>query len=80
MGLSVKQKQNHGRREQTGGYPEGGVGEVMEWEAGISRCKLLCIEWISSKALLYNTENCIQYPVIKHNGKEYIKEGIYVYV
>ena len=28
------------------------------------------IEWIENKALLYSTGNYIQYPVIKHNGKE----------
>ena len=29
---------------------------------------------------LYSTENYIQYPVISHNGKEYEKECIYMYV
>ena len=43
----------------------------MEWEFGVSRCKLLYIDWIDNKVLLYNTENCIQYPIIDHNGKEY---------
>ena len=47
-----------------------GVGGVMEWEFGVSRCKLLYIEWIN-KVLLYSTENYIQYPMINHNGKEY---------
>ena len=38
---------------------------------GISRCKLLHIEWINNKVLLYSTGNCIQYPVKKNNnGKE----------
>ena len=32
---------------------------------------------LNKKALLYNTGNCCQYP--KHNGKEYEKEGVYVY-
>ena len=40
-------------------------------EFGISRCKLLYIEWINNKVLLYSTRNCIQYPRINHNGKEY---------
>ena len=30
------------------------------------------IKWINNKVLLYSTENNIQYPVINHNGKEYI--------
>ena len=54
---------------------EGGGGG-MEWEFGISRCKLLYIEWINNKVLLCSTGNYIQYPVINHNGKEYEKECI----
>ena len=37
------------------------VGRGVEWEVGVSRCKLLYIEWINSKALLYRTDNYIQY-------------------
>ena len=48
-----------------------GAGGGMEREVGVSRCKLLYIEWIN-KVLLSSTENYIQYPVINHNGKEYI--------
>ena len=44
----------------------------MDWEFGISRCKLLYIGWINNKVLLYNTGNYIQYPVINYNGKECI--------
>ena len=50
----------------------------MDWEFGISRCKLLYIEWIDNKVLLYSTGKYIQYPVIKHNGKEYEKECKYI--
>ena len=39
-------------REQTGGYKGEGVGGEMEWEVGVSRCKLLQIEWINNKVLL----------------------------
>ena len=28
-----------------------------DWEFGISRCKLLYIEWINNKVLLYSTGN-----------------------
>ena len=28
-------------------------GGGMDWEFGISRCKLLYIEWINNKVLLY---------------------------
>ena len=50
---------------------QGGGGGGMSWEFGISRCKLLHVEWINNKVLLYSTGNYIQYPVINHNGKEY---------
>ena len=51
----------------------------MDWEFGVSRCKLLYKEWIN-KVLLYSTGNYIQYSLIKHNGKEYKKEHIRMYV
>ena len=58
-------------------------GDLVEgrkdWEFGISRCKRLYIGWIN-KVLLYSTENYFQYPMINHNGKEYEKECIYIYV
>ena len=56
-----------------------GVGEGMEWEVEVSRRKLLHIEWINNKVLLYSAENYIHYPMINHNGKEYIKKSIYMY-
>ena len=49
----------------------------MEWE--VSGCKLLYIERINNKVLLYSTENYIQYPMINHRGKEYQKR-MYIYV
>ena len=51
-----------------------------EWEFGINRGKLLCVEWINNKILLYSTGNYIQYSVTNHNGKEYEKEYIYIYI
>ena len=52
-----------------------GVGEGgMDWEFGISRCKLLYIGWIN-KVLLYSTGNYIQSPVINHNGKNMKKNA-----
>ena len=63
MNLSLKQKQNHGRREQTVAAKGEKVGGGMECEYGVSRCKLLYIEWIDNKVLLYSTENYIQYPI-----------------
>ena len=52
----------------------------MDWEFGVSRCKLLHLAWISNKVQFYNTGNYIQYPVINHNSKEYEKEYIHVCV
>ena len=40
------------------------VGGRIDWEFGISRCKLLLIRWINYKVLLHSTGNYIQYPVI----------------
>ena len=54
----------------------GGGGGGMYWKFEVSRCKLLYIEWINNKILLYSTGNCIQHPVINHHGKEYKKECI----
>ena len=51
-----------------GGAGGGGNGGGMDWELGISRYKLLYIEWINNKVLTC-TGNYIQYPVINHNGK-----------
>ena len=56
-----------------------GDGRGMEWEFGISSCKLVYVEWINNKVLLYSTGNYSQYPVINHNGKEYEKEYAYMY-
>jgi len=41
----------------------------MEWEFGVRRSKLLNIEWINNKVLLYSTGNYIQYFLINCNGK-----------
>ena len=79
MNISMKQKQTHRHREQTCGcqertdlwLPRGrrDRGE-MDWEFGISRCKLLYIGWINDKVLLYSTGNYVQYSVINQNGKD----------
>ena len=35
-------------------------GSGMDWDFGVSKCKLLQLEWISSEVLLYSTGNYIQ--------------------
>ena len=51
----------------------------MDWEFGTSRCKLVYIEWIDKKILLYSTGNFIKYLVMKHNGKK-MKKNVYMCV
>ena len=58
---------------------EGGEGG-MEWKVRLTRCKLLHIEWNNNKDILYSTGNYIQHPVISHNGKEYFKIIMYIYI
>ena len=80
MNLFTEQKQIHRHREQTCGC-QGGRREErgMDSEFGVGRCKLLHLEWINNKVLMYSTGNYTQYPVVNHNGKEYKKERLYVY-
>ena len=55
-----------------------GAGGGVEWEVGVSRCKILYMEWVNNKVLLYSTENYNQYLVINHNGKNI--KSVYMYV
>ena len=50
MNLSAKQKWTHEHREQIVVAKGEGVGEGMEWEVGVSKCKLLYIEWINNSS------------------------------
>ena len=68
MILSTEQKQTHGHGEQTCGCQEEGGGSGMDWEFGVSRCKLLHLEWMSKESLLYSTGNYIQSLVMEHDG------------
>ena len=51
MNLSIKQKQNRGHREQTGGHQGGQSWRGQGLGAGVSRCQLLDAERINSKVL-----------------------------
>ena len=54
MNLSTEQKQTLKLTEQTCGCPGGGGwAGWCGWEVGVSRCKLLYMEWIN-KVLLYS--------------------------
>ena len=39
----------------------------IDWEFGVSRCKLLHLEWISNEVLLFSTGSYIQSLEIDHN-------------
>ena len=43
------------------GMGRGWGGNGMDWEFGVSRCKLLHLEWISGEILLCSTGNYINY-------------------
>ena len=76
MNIFTKQKQTHRHREQICVCQRGEVWGGKGWELGISIFKLLCIGWIKKRHYI---GNYIQYPVINHNGKEYLKHRLYVY-
>ena len=69
MNLSIEKKQTHRLGVQSNGCQGGGGGSGMDWEFGVSRCKLLHLEGISHKLLLYCTGNHIQSLGIEHDGR-----------
>ena len=69
MNLSAEQNQTHGHRGQTCGCQGGGGRSRRDWEVGVSRCKLLHLEWISNEILLYSTGNYIKSFVMEHDGR-----------
>ena len=69
MNLSTKQKQIHRPREQNCGCQGGDKGSGRDEEFGVSRGKLLHLEWINKMIPLFSTGNYIQFPGIAHDGK-----------
>ena len=69
MTLSTKQKQTRRHRIQTCGCQGEGGGSGMDWEFGVSKCKLLQLEWISNEVLMYSTGNYIQNLGTEHDGQ-----------
>ena len=51
----------------------------MDWEFGVSRCKLLHVELISIEVLLHSRGRYIQSTVMCRDGKEYIKKYFQVH-
>jgi len=41
----------------------------MDWEFGVSRWRLLHLEWISKEVLLYSTGNYSKSPGVEHDGR-----------
>ena len=64
-----KTETDHGHGGQTWGCLGGGGESGMDWEFGVSRCKLLHLECISNEILLYDTGNDIQILVMEHDGR-----------
>ena len=71
MNLPTKRRQTHRHREHRelvvakGEWGESG----MDWESGVSRCKLLHIEWISNEVPLFSTGTFIQSLGRDHDGR-----------
>ena len=53
-----------------------GEGGRTGWEFGVSRCKILTLEWIYNADLLCSTGNYMQSLGIDHDGKSYIYDWV----
>ena len=69
MNLSTEKKQTHGHREHTCGCQGGEGGSGMDWEFGVSRCRLLHLEWIGNQVLMHSRGNYVQPLVTEHNRR-----------
>ena len=70
MNISTEQKQTH--RENRLGVvkrEQGGVESGMYCEFGITKCKLLHLEWLSHEVLLHSTGNSIQSLGTEHDKR-----------
>ena len=66
--LSMEHKLTHRHRGQTCGCQGGGGASGTDCKLGVTRCKLLRLEWISNEILLYNTGNYILSLVMEHDN------------
>jgi len=69
---------NYGLGEQTCGCQEGGGGSGRHWEFGVTRCKLLPLEWINNEILLQSTGNYVWSLVMEEDNVR--KKNGYMYV
>lgn len=66
MNLSTEQRQTHGHGEQTWNRHGEQRGSGIDGDLGVSRFKLLRLEWISYEVLPYSTGNYMKSLVIEH--------------
>ena len=59
MKLFTEQKQTRDMENRPVVAKERGGGNGMDWEFGVSICKLLHLEWLNNEVLLYSTGNYI---------------------
>ena len=78
MNLFTEQKQTQKHREQTCDCQGGRGGSGMDWEFGLSRCKLLHLEWISNEVLLCSTRNYIWSP-LSSMMEDSMRKRMYMY-
>lgn len=52
----------------------------MDREFGVSRCKLVHVEWINNETLLCSTGNSIQFPGIDHDGRQHTEKNAHIRV
>ena len=50
----------------------------MDGEFGVSRCKILHLEWISDEVPPYRTGNYNQSLEIEHNGRQYERKNVHL--
>ena len=79
MILSTKQKQITDMESKSVIVRGEGGGSRMDWDFGVSRCKLLHVGWISNEVLLYSTGNYIQPLEAEHDGR-CMRKRMYIYV
>ena len=77
MNLSTEQKQTHRGRKQTCGCQGEGGGSGIDWEFGISGCKLLHLEWLKNKVLLYSTGNYLLEETMMEDN---VRKRMYIHV
>ena len=59
MNLFTERKQTQRHGKHICGCQGGGEGSGVDWDFGVSRCKLLLLEWIDSKVLVYIAQGTI---------------------